>query len=114
MRIITSILAGAVALSAIPAMADSRYDNRSYDECRHDKHNAGTQGTAIGAVAGGAGTAILGGNLGGSLLGAGAGALAGNVVGRSTEKCGGSREGYNNKNQSRYYYDKNGKRHSRW
>lgn len=110
MRIITSIAVAALALSALPAQAERRYDNRNYDECRKDKRNAGHQGTAIGAVAGGGGTALLGGNLGGALLGAGAGALAGNVIGRSTEKCGGKR----NDNRSRYYYDRNGKRHSRY
>lgn len=112
MRLITSLALVAAVLSAVPASADNRR-YRSYEDCRNDKHNAGTQGTAIGAVAGGAGTALLGGNLGGSLLGAGAGALAGNVVGRSTEKCGKYKSNYNNRGQGRYWYDRNGKRHSR-
>lgn len=91
MRIIASIAAAALVLSATPSLAHKRnykHSHRNYSDCRYDKRNAGKQGTAIGAVAGGAGTALLGGGLGEAVLGAGAGALAGNVIGRSTEKCG--------------------------
>lgn len=101
MRFILSLAVAALAVTSVPTEARKHYDDRrrSYSDCRYDKRNAGKQGTAIGAVAGGAGTALLGGNLGGSLLGAGAGALAGNVIGRSTEKCGKGR--YRNYNYRR-------------
>ena len=59
----------------------------SYESCRAAKSRAARRGTVIGAAAGGAGTALLGGNLGGSLLGAGVGALAGHEIGRGSHKC---------------------------
>ncbi len=100
MRLIAPVLAAVIAVTSMPAAAwvdsngvhhrDRHYNNgnrgyRSYDQCRADKSRAGKRGTVIGAVGGGAGTALLGGGVGGSLLGAGVGALAGNVIGRGTK-----------------------------
>jgi len=97
MRFITPLLAATIAVTAMPASAwvDShgvhhrdRYSHSrsSYNQCRADKRRAGNRGTVIGAVGGGAGTALLGGGVGGSLLGAGVGALAGNVIGRGQHR----------------------------
>ena len=99
MRILASIIAATVAISAVPASAwvdrngvhhrgQRHYASTQsgYDQCRRDKRRAGNRGTVIGAVGGGAGTALLGGGLGGSLLGAGVGAVAGNVIGRGGHK----------------------------
>lgn len=55
-----------------------------YEDCRADKRRSGHQGIAVGAVAGGVGTALLGGGVGTSLLGAAAGGTAGNFIGRGT------------------------------
>jgi hypothetical protein len=78
----------AATFTATAADAHDRYYNgRSHSECRRNKRNAGHQGIAIGAVAGGVGTALLGGGVGGSLLGAAAGGTAGNFIGRGTEHC---------------------------
>lgn len=86
MRIVTTLAIVAATLAAVPAEARRTYD------CRTDKRNAGHQGIAIGAIAGGAGTALLGGGVGTSLLGAAAGGTAGNFIGRGQEKC--NRNGY--------------------
>ena len=100
MRFFAPLLIAVMAATSVPASAwvDSRgvhhsdrnrnhYSRQSnYDQCRRDKRRAGNRGTVIGAVGGGAGTALLGGGLGGSLLGAGVGALAGNVIGRGSHK----------------------------
>jgi len=86
MRLITTLVVAAMAMSAVPSFAANYH--RNYQSCRYSKKNAGHQGIAVGALAGGAGTAILGGNVGQSLLGAAAGGTAGNFIGRSTEKCG--------------------------
>ena len=98
-RFTLSLVAAAMLMPALPAAAyvdrngrhhrDRHYYNNSqasYDQCRRDKRRAGHRGTVIGAVGGGAGTALLGGGLGGSLLGAGVGALAGNAIGRGGHK----------------------------
>lgn len=89
MRIITTFAVLAATLAAVPS--DARRHNyngrRSHADCRYDKRNAGHQGIAIGALAGGAGTALLGGGVGTSLLGAAAGGAVGSVVGRGTENC---------------------------
>ena len=86
-----SIFVAMIALNLIGTAADARvhhyYYGRSHSQCRRDKRNAGHQGIAIGAVAGGVGTALLGGGLGTSLLGAAAGGTAGNFIGRGTEHC---------------------------
>lgn len=101
MRLIAPMIAIVTMMTALPAAAyvgghgvhhrDRHYNSanradRNYDECRARKSRAGKRGTVIGAVGGGAGTALLGGGLGGSLLGAGVGALAGNVIGRGSHK----------------------------
>ena len=101
MRLIAPLIAVVMAATAMPAAArvhshgvhhrDRHYNNYnrghgSYDQCRAAKSRAGKRGTVIGAVGGGAGTALLGGGLGGSLLGAGVGALAGNVIGRGSHR----------------------------
>ncbi|MGI4876382.1 MAG: hypothetical protein ACRYG4_02720 [Janthinobacterium lividum] len=92
MRIIMSLVVAAVALSAAPSEARHySHHRRTYSDCRYDKRNAGHQGIAIGAIAGGAGTALLGGNVGQSVLGAAAGGTAGNFIGRGTEKCSNGR-----------------------
>lgn len=100
MRLIAPVLAVVIAATSMPAAAytdangvhhrDRHYNNYNqansrYDQCRAQKSRAGKRGTVIGAVGGGAGTALLGGGVGGSLLGAGVGALAGNVIGRGTK-----------------------------
>lgn len=100
MRMIAPLIAIVMTATAMPAAAyvdgngvhhrDRRYNNSNrgysnYDNCRAQKSRAGKRGTVIGAVGGGAGTALLGGGVGGSLLGAGVGALAGNVIGRGTK-----------------------------
>lgn len=105
MRLIAPMIAIVTLATAMPAAAyvdsngvhhrdrhygDRHYNsynrgNSSYDHCRAEKSRAGKRGTVIGAVGGGAGTALLGGGVGGSLLGAGVGALAGNVIGRGTK-----------------------------
>ncbi len=100
MRLVAPLLAAVIAATAMPAAAyhdangvhhrGRHYNNynrgySSYDQCRAEKSRAGKRGTVIGAVGGGAGTALLGGGVGGSLLGAGVGALAGNVIGRGTK-----------------------------
>jgi len=99
MRFLTTALIATIGLSAVPASAwvdrngvhhrgHRQYSNSQsgYDQCRSDKRRAGHRGTVIGAVGGGAGTALLGGGVGWSLLGAGVGALAGNVIGRDGHK----------------------------
>ena len=86
----TFMLLAIAAATLTASVADARhhyYRGRSHSECRRDKRNAGHQGIAVGAVAGGVGTALLGGGVGGSLLGAAAGGTAGNFVGRGTEHC---------------------------
>lgn len=90
MRILITLAVAAAALTATTADARRHYYNghRSHAECRRDKRNAGHQGIAAGAVAGGVGTALLGGGVGGSLLGAAVGGGAGSVIGRGTEHCG--------------------------
>ena len=85
--IITFALAAATLASAPVSARHHYYNGRSHTQCRTDKRNAGHQGIAIGAVAGGVGTALLGGGVGGSLLGAAAGGTAGSVIGRGTEHC---------------------------
>ena len=101
MRLIAPLLAVVIAATAVPATAyvdsngvhhrDRHYNSynrgQSYEQCRAAKSRSGKRGTVIGAVGGGAGTALLGGGLGGSLLGAGVGAVAGNVIGRGGHKC---------------------------
>ena len=95
MRLFTPMLVAALAatsFAAVPADAHKRNYRHShgataqerYEDCRADKRRSGHQGIAIGAVAGGAGTALLGGNVGESLLGAAAGGAAGNFIGRGT------------------------------
>ncbi|QYE35202.1 MULTISPECIES: hypothetical protein [Sphingosinicellaceae] len=89
MRSLITIAVAVAAFAAAPVEARRHYYNgqRSHTQCRTDKRNAGHQGIAIGAVAGGAGTALLGGGVGGALLGAAAGGAAGSVIGRGTEHC---------------------------
>ena len=87
MRLMITLAVAAAALTASAADARHYYTSRTHSQCRRDKRNAGHQGIAIGAVAGGAGTALLGGGVGGSLLGAAAGGTAGNFIGRGTEHC---------------------------
>ena len=87
MRLLITLAIAATTLTATAADARHYYYGRSHAQCRRDKRNAGHQGIAIGAVAGGAGTALLGGGVGGSLLGAAAGGTAGNFIGRGTEHC---------------------------
>jgi len=89
MRTLITLAVAAAALTATSVDARRHYYNgqRSHTQCRTDKRNAGHQGIAIGAVAGGVGTALLGGGVGGSLLGAAAGGTAGSVIGRGTEHC---------------------------
>jgi hypothetical protein len=86
------LAAGAALALAGPADAKPRYtpDGKSYYEtyesCVAAKKRGKKRGAVIGAVAGGAGTAVLGGNVGESLLGAGVGALAGGAIGNS-KRC---------------------------
>lgn len=88
MRTLITFALATVTLAAAPVEARHHYYNgRSHTQCRDDKRNAGHQGIAIGAVAGGVGSALLGGGVGTSLLGAAAGGAAGSVVGRGTEHC---------------------------
>ncbi len=89
MRTLITLAVAAAALAATSVDARSHYYNstRSHTQCRTDKRNAGHQGIAVGAVAGGVGGALLGGGVGGALLGATAGGVAGSVVGRGTEHC---------------------------
>ena len=97
MRIATPMMIAALAVTTLATTAaDARhrhyYNNGSarqrYEDCRADKRRSGHQGIAVGAVAGGVGTALLGGNVGTSLLGAAAGGTAGNFIGRgSPHRC---------------------------
>ena len=87
MRLFLTLAVAAATLTATVADARHYYNGRSHSQCRRDKRNAGHQGIAVSAVAGGAGGALLGGGLGGALLGATAGGVAGSVVGRGTEHC---------------------------
>lgn len=87
MRLLITLAVAAATLTATAADARHYYHGRTHSQCRRDKRNAGHQGIAIGAVAGGVGTALLGGGVGGSLLGAAAGGTAGNFIGRGTEHC---------------------------
>lgn len=92
MRILSSLAIVAMAassLAALPAAARDRdgYNDRRnarerYEDCRDDKKKDGRKGIAIGAIAGGAGTALLGGGVGESLVGAAVGGTAGNFIGR--------------------------------
>lgn len=103
MRLFTPMLVAALAatsFAAVPADAHKRKYRHShgataeqrYQDCRAEKRRSGHRGIAIGAVAGGAGTALLGGNVGESLLGAAAGGAAGNFIGRGTShRCSGRR-----------------------
>ncbi len=85
----------ALAAAATPAAARHHYyhhngysAHQNYEACRADKRRSGHQGIAIGAAAGGLGTAALGGNLGESLAGAAVGGVAGNFIGRgSPHRC---------------------------
>ena len=87
MRLLLTLAVATATLTATAADARHYYYGRTHAQCRRDKRNAGHQGIAIGAVAGGVGTALLGGGVGGALLGAGAGGVAGSVIGRGTEHC---------------------------
>ena len=87
MRFLLTLAVAAAAVTATTADARHYYHGRSHAECRRNKRNAGHQGIAAGAVAGGVGTALLGGGVGGSLLGAAAGGTAGSFIGRGTEHC---------------------------
>ena len=88
MRTMLALTLAAVTLAATPVAARHHYYNgRTHTQCRTDKRNAGHQGIAVGAVAGGVGTALLGGGVGTSLLGAAVGGGAGSVIGRGTEHC---------------------------
>lgn len=88
MRTIITLALAAATLAATPVSARHHYYNgRTHTQCRNDKRNAGHQGIAVGAVAGGVGTALLGGGVGTSLLGAAVGGGAGSVIGRGTEHC---------------------------
>ena len=78
MRFFLTLAVAAATLTATVADARHYYNGRSHSQCRRDKRNAGHQGIAVGAVAGGAG---------GALLGATACGVAGSVVGRGTEHC---------------------------
>ena len=96
MRILSTLMIGAVAASSFAAVpAEARKNGRyyygeqsysSYAACKRARDRAGKRGTVIGAVGAGAGAALLGGNVGESLLGAGVGAIAGNQIGRATER----------------------------
>jgi hypothetical protein len=89
MRTLITLAVAAAALTATSVDARRHYYNgyRSHTQCRTDKRNAGHQGIAVGAVAGGAAGALLGGGVGGALLGATAGGVGGSVIGRGTEHC---------------------------
>ncbi len=88
MRLLITFAVAAATLTATAVDARRHYYNgRSHSECRRDKRNAGHQGIAVGAVAGGAAGALLGGGVGGALLGATAGGVGGSVIGRGTEHC---------------------------
>jgi hypothetical protein len=87
MRLLITLAVVAATFSATAAEARYYPHGRTHSQCRRDKRNAGHQGIAIGAVAGGVGTALLGGGVGGSLVGAAAGGTAGNFIGRGTEHC---------------------------
>jgi hypothetical protein len=89
------MLAAAVSLAlAAPAAAqrqgqytpDGKRYYSSYEACVKAKERGKKRGAVIGAVAGGAGTAVLGGNVGESLLGAGVGAVAGGAIGKG-KRC---------------------------
>ncbi len=96
MRIITSLLVTAIALSvpSLPAAAKSNkqryeYDGRYYNsvaQCQEAKRKAKKDGTIVGAAVAGVGAAVLGANLGETALIAGGGALVGNQLGKS-KKC---------------------------
>lgn len=94
MRILILLAVAAATFSATAVDARHYYHGRSHTECRRNKRNAGHQGIGIGAVAGGAGGALLGGGVGGALLGATAGGVAGSVVGRGTEHCADATHGH--------------------
>jgi len=88
MRLLITLAVAAATLTSTAADARRHYyHGRSHAECRRNKRNAGHQGIAAGAVAGGVGTALLGGGVGTSLLGAAVGGGAGSVIGRGTEHC---------------------------
>ncbi len=97
MRIASTLAIAIVATATLASTAaDARkhhyYNNgnarQRYEDCRADKRRSGHQGIAVGAVAGGVGTALLGGGVGTSLLGAAAGGTAGNFIGRgSPHRC---------------------------
>lgn len=94
--VVTLLAATTLATGAVAKSHHRHYNNgnsnsaanQRYEDCRADKRRSGHQGIAIGAIAGGAGTALLGGGVGGSLLGAAAGGTAGNFIGRgSPHRC---------------------------
>ena len=88
MRLLLTIAVAAATLTATAADARHYYTSRSHAECRRAKTRSGHTGIAVGAVAGGVGTALLGGGVGGSLLGAAAGGTAGNFIARGRVHCG--------------------------
>ena len=94
MRLIPTIIIAALAagVPALPAVAKTKYEynGRTYNSlsaCRAEKKRAQQRGTVVGAIAAGAGAALLGGNLGESALIAGGGAIVGNQLGKNSKKC---------------------------
>ncbi|WP_310497693.1 hypothetical protein [Sandarakinorhabdus sp.] len=95
------IAAMLAATPLAPAMAQNRapqgqqasrfeFDGKTYQtrsQCLAAKKRAQKRGTIVGAVAAGAGAALLGGNLGETALVAGGGALLGRELGRNSKKC---------------------------
>jgi hypothetical protein len=90
------VMAAAMSLmapAATPAFAQNKspvlYETggktyRSLSECQRAKKRAKDRGTVAGAVAAGAGAALLGGNLAETALVAGGGALVGRELGKKS------------------------------
>lgn len=95
---LAAMVAGAPLAPALsPAFAHSQASQQRYEyngkvyqtrsQCLAAKKRAQKRGTIAGAVAAGAGAALLGGNLGETALIAGGGALVGREIGRNSKKC---------------------------
>ena len=87
MRLLITLAVAAATFTATAADARHYYYGRSHSQCRRAKTTSGHKGIAVGAVAGGVGTALLGGGVGGALVGAAAGGTAGNFIGRGRVHC---------------------------
>jgi hypothetical protein len=96
MRIVSTLIIAALAtaMPALPAAAQGQgryeYNGQRYEsraQCLRAKKRSEKRATIVGAVAAGAGAALLGGNLGETALVAGGGAVVGNVIASKSKRC---------------------------